>query len=211
MNRRTYPVTIWDEYFRQYLIPIYVAVAMFAVGILFGVLAIETLTPADILSLSTYVRQFVGMETSTPTYAGLFQPALVSNLKVLGLFYILGVSVAGMPLVLVTLFFRGFVLGFTVAFLISSLHWEGFALAVIAVVLQNLFIVPALLIVSGVALGFSWQLIATKGGSARSSLIQKFGGFTTLVVLMALVIVVGTAVEAYGSPFLIHIAGQWGI
>ena len=206
------PITIWDEYFSQYLIPIYIALAMFAVGIVFGALAIETLTQADILSLSTYLRHFIHVETSTtPPYAGIFPPALIGNLKILGLFYVLGISVAGMPLVLVVLFFRGFVLGFTGAFLISSLHWQGIALTIIAVVLQNMFIVPALIIVSGVALGFSWQLIAAKGTVGRSSLVQKFGAFTTLVVLMALVIAVGSAVEAYGSPFLIHMAARWGI
>ncbi len=206
------PITIWDEYFRQYLTPIYMASAMFIVGMVFGALAIETLTRADILSLSRYIHHFITIETSTtPPYATIFQPALIGNLKILGLFYILGISVAGMPLVLVALFFRGFVLGFTGAFLISSLHWQGVVLAIITLVLQNIFILPALILVSGVALGFSWQLIATKGQTERSSLVQKFGAFTTLVILMALVIIVGSAVEAYGSPFLIHIAGRWGI
>ena len=208
---RTHSTTIWDEYLAHYVKPVYIASAMFAVGILFGALAIETLTPADIFSLITYLRHFINVETASPTYHGVFQPALSNNLKILGLLYILGVSVAGMPLVLVALFLRGFVLGFSVAFIISSLHWQGFVLALIAIGLQNLFIVPALIIVGGVAVGFSWQLIAARGTAARRSLLPRFGAFTSLVLSMGLVMVVGTAIEAFGSPFLIHILGRWGI
>ncbi|WP_028963073.1 stage II sporulation protein M [Sulfobacillus thermosulfidooxidans] len=206
-----HPATIWDEYLRHYWTPVYIATAAFAVGVLFGVLAIGTLTPADIFSLETYLRHFVDLETTSPTYHGVFQPALTNNLKILGLLYILGVSVAGMPLVVVALFFRGFVVGFSAAFMISSLHWQGIVLTLITIVLQNVFIVPALIIVGGVALGFSWQLIATRSPAAKHSLAQRFGAFTTLVLAMGLVMVVGTFLEAYGAPFLMHLLGQWGI
>ena len=207
----TRPTSVLDEYLTHYLTPVYIAVAALAIGVLFGVLAIGTLTPADKLSMLAYLRHFIAVETSAPTYRGIFQPALANNLKLLGLLYLLGVSVAGMPLVLIALFFRGFVLGFSTAFILASLQWQGLGLALVAIVLQNLFIVPAVVIVAGVALGFSWQLISVKGRAARTSLSQRFAGFTTLVLAMGLVVLVGTVLEAYAGPFLMHLLSAWGI
>ncbi|AUW93539.1 MAG: stage II sporulation protein M [Sulfobacillus thermosulfidooxidans] len=205
------PTSILEDYLAQYLTPVYIAVATMAVGILFGVLAVGTLTPADKLSLVGYLRHFIDIQTSTPTYHGVFRQALTANLKLLGLLYLLGVSVAGMPLVMVALFFRGFVLGFSAAFVLMSFHWQGAGLAAITMGLQNVFIVPAIVIVGGVALGFSWQLISTKGRAARSTLSQRFAAFTTLVVAMSFVVLVGTALEAYAAPFLMHLLSGWGI
>ncbi len=205
------PTSILEEYLARYLTPVYIAVAALAVGILFGVLAVGTLTPADKISLMSYLRHFIAFETAAPTYHGVFRPALTDNLKLLGLLYLLGVSVAGMPLVLIALFFRGFVLGFSVAFILGALHWQGLGLAAVTVGLQNLFIIPAVVIVGGVALGFSWQLLSAKGRAARSSLSQRFAAFTTLVLAMGLVVLVGTVLEAYAGPFLMHWLSPWGI
>jgi stage II sporulation protein M len=134
-------------------------------------------------------------------------------LKLIGLLYILGVSVAGMPLVLVALFFRGFVLGFASAFILGALHWQGVALTMVAIVLQNIFIIPAIVIVAGVALGFSWQLISSKNRAlyAQTSVSQRFAAYTALVLAMGLVVLVGTALEAYAAPFLMHLFSAWGI
>lgn len=180
-------------------------------GLLFGILAIGALTPQDRMSLLGYLHNFINLEMSRPTYHGIFKPALATNLKMLGLLYILGVSVAGMPLVIILLFFRGFVLGFAASFLIGTMHWQGIWLATISIVLENIFIVPALLIVSAVALGFSWDLISPKSRFKRASLTQGFAFFTGLVVVMAFAVVVGTALQAFATPFFMHLLSRWGV
>ncbi len=208
-----HPTTVLDEYLGRYLTPVYIAVATLAIGTLFGVLAIGTLTMADKLSLLAYLRHFISVESAAPTYHGIFRPALTSNLKLIGLLYILGVSVAGMPLVVVAIFFRGFVLGFAGAFILTTLHWQGLGITLVTIVLQNLFIVPAVVIVGGVALGFSWQLIAHKKrvGAGDDPVSGRFAAYTAMVFAMGMVVVVGTALEAFAAPFLMHLLSAWGI
>lgn len=207
----TRPGNLLQAHYGRYTTQLYLSIAMWSVGILFGVLAVGTLTTTDKLSLISYIHNFLNIEVTRPTFHGVFKPALAQNLKLLGLLYLLGVSVAGMPLILVLLFFRGFVLGFSVAFLIGTLSWQGFWLSVIAVFLQNIFIVPALLIVAAVALGFSWELISPKTRFRRESITQGFVYFTGLVVVMGLAALIGTAIEAYVAPFLLHLLGNWGV
>lgn len=200
-----------QAHFGRYTRAFYIAIAALAVGLLFGILAIGTLTPSDKLSLIHYIRQFLNQEAAAPTYHGIFKPMLAGNLKMLGLLYLLGVSVAGMPLILIVVFFRGFVLGFSSAFLIGTLQWQGFWVSVIGIFLQNLFVGTAFVIVAAVALGFSWELISPKSRKDGWSIPRGFAFFTGLVIVMACVNVVGTALEAYVAPFLLHVLSTWGI
>lgn len=207
----TTPGNRLQEHFGRYNTQLYVALATLLVGGLFGVLAIGTLSPADKLSLLAYLRRFLDIEALAPTYHHIFQRALVDNLKVLGLLYLLGVSVAGMPLVLVVVFFRGFVVGFAAAFLVTSMHWQGVAVGLLTMGLANVFVLPALMLVATVALGFSWDLISPRARQEGPGIGRGFAFFTGLVAVMAAVTLVGTVLESYASPLLLHLFSTWGI
>ncbi|NMP21135.1 stage II sporulation protein M [Sulfobacillus harzensis] len=200
-----------QQHFGRYTPQLYIALATLLVGILFGVLAVGTLSMADKLSLLGYLRRFLNLEAQAPTYHHIFRQALADNLKVLGLLYLLGVSVAGMPLVMVIVFFRGFVLGFASAFLVTAMQWQGAGVGLATIGLTNIFVLPALVIAASVALGFSWDLISPKRRQEGVELARGFAFFTGLVVVMAAVTLVGTALESYASPFLLHFLSNWGV
>ncbi|MDA8194293.1 MAG: stage II sporulation protein M [Thermaerobacter sp.] len=193
----------------RYIAQLYLAVAALAVGMIFGALAVSTLTAVDKQSLAAYIHSFLQLEAARPTWHGVFRSALAANLKTLGLLYLLGVSVAGMPLVLVLLFFRGFVLGFSVGFLVSQLHLPGIGLSVVAIGLQNLFLVPALAIAGAGALAFSWQLVSPARRTAPHAVLEGFAAFTGLVLALSGVVLVGTLLESYAVPLLLHMLGSW--
>ncbi|PSR24167.1 MAG: stage II sporulation protein M [Sulfobacillus acidophilus] len=200
-----------QAHFGRYTIQLYLVLAALAVGVLFGILAIGTLSVADKLSLLAYLKRFVDVEAAGPTYHHVFRSALTQNLKLIGLMYVLGISVAGMPLVLLVIFFRGFVLGFAADFLVAGMHWTGVTLGLVTIGLQSVFLLPALVLAGAVALGFSWDLVSPATRHDAPHLGRHFAFFTGLVMVMAAVTLVGTSLEAYASPFLMHIGARWGI
>jgi len=200
-----------QAHFGRYTGALYIVLAVFLVGGLFGALALGTLTVADRVLLIGYIHRFVQVEAVAPTWHGVFRPALTQNLKLLGLLYLLGVSVAGMPFVVIIVFFRGFVLGFSVAFLVGTLHWSGIWLSLVTIGLDNMFLLPALLIVAAVGLGFSWELISPGTRDSRPSALEGFAYFTGLVMVMGLVFLVGTGLESYVAPGLVHWLSPWGV
>lgn len=201
----------WQEQLHRYQTPLIIAVSTFALGILFGVMAVGTLTPADKASLVAYLHRFIAGQASTPEGSSLFSRAVVDNLKVLGLLYVLGISVAGMPLVALVVFFRGFVLGFAMGFVTTTMAWQGVWFGVVVVGLQSVFMVPATMLVAAGALGFSWSLVAPRSTTVRHSVLEQFVGLTFLVVAMGAVVVVGSACETLVAPFLVHLLRNWGI
>ncbi len=207
----TAPGNPLQAHFGRYTSQLYIVIAALATGLLFGVLAINTLTPADKLSLIAYLKRFIDLEAAAPTYAHVFPGALAQNLKLLGILYLLGVSVAGMPLVLIAVFFRGFVVGFTADMLVVGLHWHGVALGLVTVGLESIFLLPALVLAATVAMGFSWDLISPAIRHQAPHLGKSFGFFTGLMIVMGAVTLVGTLLEAYVSPLAMHLMGGWGI
>lgn len=197
--------------FGRYTPHLYLVLAALALGLLCGVLAQGTLSAADKLSLATYLKQFVHVEARRPIYQAIFHPALADNLKVIGLLYLLGISVAGMPLVLALVSFRGFILGFSISVLLTLWHWQGAGFALVTMGISNFFILPALAISAAVALGFSWDLVSPQARRSAPHLGQSFAFFTGLVFAMAAVTLVGTVFEAYAIPLLVHLLSPWGM
>ncbi len=201
---------LWKQVHR-YQTPLIVAISTFCLGILFGVMAVGTLSPADKTSLVTYLHQFITTTSAGLPVSPLLTRAIVENLKVLGLLYVLGISVAGMPLVALVVFFRGFVFGFAMGFLTTTMAWQGVWFGMVAVGLQSIFIVPATMLVAAGALGFSWSLVAPRNATSLPSVLEHFAGLTLLVIAMGAVVVVGSASETVVSPFLVHLLRNWGI
>ncbi|MCG2963455.1 stage II sporulation protein M, partial [Escherichia coli] len=61
--------------------------------------------------------------------------------------------------VLILLFIKGMVIGFTVGFLVNRMGLSGFALSFVSVMPQNIFLIPAFLILTTASVAFSLKLI----------------------------------------------------
>ncbi len=193
----------WETYWSRYLPYLAVITAVFALGLLFGSLATEVLSASERVQLTAWMEALLHWESTHFLSSEVYQQALVANIKLLGLLYVLGISVAGIPLVLAVLFLRGFVVGFAMAFLAqASVHRLVIPLA--TVVAQNIFLVPLYLMAGTLALWFSWNLIRpNKAKQAKP--FRAFGGYTIACSLLAAGMFWASAVEVAGSPLLLHL------
>jgi len=194
----------WEGYWSRYLPYLLMTVAVFSLGLLFGSLATEVLTSSERLQLAIWLKTVVNFESSRLFSATMFRSALIANMKVLGLLYVLGISVAGIPLVLAVLFLRGFVVGFGFAFLSQSASGHGLSVLLTTVVAQNLFMVPIYLTAGTLALWFSWNLIR-KDGASKVAPWKALGGYTLASSLLSVGMLWASAVEVMGSPLLLHL------
>ncbi|OYD09785.1 stage II sporulation protein M [Paludifilum halophilum] len=193
----------------QSQLSLYVFVAvLFMMGVIFGAVIVNTLSPVQKENLLDYLGHFFrGMDRDTiadPKVA--FQHSLGDHFKTIGLMWILGVSVIGMPFIFVWIFLKGLVIGFTVGFLVSQLSWEGLWFAFVAVVPHNLIIVPALIVVAVSGVAFSMQLARNRLIQRRGTIYPEFLSYSVLVTIMACVLVVSALFEAYAAPVFMRMA-----
>lgn len=180
---------------------------IFASGVIIGSFSINLVQDNDKYELGVYIETFLKQfeARTTLTKSSVVKQSILGNLKVVVLAYVLGLSVIGIPFLLLVIFIRGFVLGFTVGFFIDELLYKGMLLTLISVFPQNLIIVPCIIVSSVAAVSFSGALIKNRTSGRKSNLANRFFKFSAIILMMVFAVVLAALIEAYVTPFLIHL------
>lgn len=179
---------------------------LFVMGVVFGALMVNALSLEQKQDLARYLGSFfqtitLGGEHST-------RPSLMQtfgfHFKWIMLLWLLGVSVVGLPLILVLDFLKGLLVGFTVGVLISQYSWNGMLFVLVSVAPQNIIIVPILMIGSVAAISFSMYIVKHRflqktNGSAAST----FASYTSLALSLIAILFAVSLFETYVSPIMI--------
>jgi stage II sporulation protein M len=190
------------------LAPIACIAGAFILGLIAGASALHTLSPAQLDELRKYLDSFLnnvgalaqnGRFPALKAWGGILKEQLYS----LGLLWLLGLTVVGAPLVILLVGARGFILGFTVGFLVQEKAGQGLLLAMVAVLPQNLFYVPGLLGAGTLALYFTISLFKS---AVDTPVLTRIFIYTLLFAALTLLVLAGTWIEAYLVPGIIRLA-----
>lgn len=177
---------------------------LFMMGVVFGSIIVNTLDPAQKEGLLHYLGHFFDglKQDSIAESKVVFQHALGDQLKTIGIMWILGLSVIGIPILIIFIFLKGMVIGFTVGFLVNQLSWQGLWFAFVSVVPQNLLVIPAFIIVAVSGIHFSIALVKNRLIHHRGTIYPQFVSFSIVVTAMAIVMLIAAFVESYLSPII---------
>ncbi|RXT13826.1 stage II sporulation protein M [Ammoniphilus sp. CFH 90114] len=177
-------------------------IVLFTMGVSFGSVIVNSLSLTQKQELSGYLGEFFqvmhqGADTN-PRIA--FQHSIGDHLKYIGFMWILGLSIIGLPVILVMVFLKGLVIGFTVGFLVNQWSWNGLVLAGLSVLPQNLIAIPAIIIVGTAGISFSLRLIRSRFLRRGEPIYQHFLRYSALIVFMGVLLSVSSMFEAFVSP-----------
>ncbi len=174
----------------------------FFTGIAFGLLGAKSLKPEQFSALAEFVEEGLTGYAADTDFSDSTRQALCKNLFNLVKISMLGLTVIGLPLILAIVFTRGFVLGFTVTFLIRQKAWQGGLMALLSILPPNILSVPAYFLAAVLAINFSLYLI--KGGSQRNkTLHQYFIMYLSATAGLGLIMVAAALIEGYFSSLFI--------
>ncbi|MCR4402271.1 MAG: stage II sporulation protein M [Firmicutes bacterium] len=198
---------------RRHLPVLVLVTFMFLMGVIFGSLSVRALPGSQKAELAedlmVFFRGFGGSGQNEAGAGAAPRQALYNNVKTILLAFLLGLSVIGAPGVLVLLFLRGFVIGFTVGFLVDEMAAKGVVLAAASVLPQNIFIIPAILAGCEASLAFAVTLALDRLSHKRVPIYPQLF-FTAVVCLGAVVLLVaGSAVETYVAPTFIRLVSRY--
>lgn len=131
-----------------------------------------------------------------------FIQSLKYNLPVLIGIWFLGLTVIGIPLILILDIAKGFTMGFAVSFLISNAGTKGLWLSLLGVLPQNIIYIPCIIVISVISMKFSISFFETHNQIGSNNLI-RIAYFSGIVILIILVMMLGSLIEAFISPYLI--------
>jgi stage II sporulation protein M len=179
---------------------------LFATGIVFGAVLVGALTLEQREEMARHLAAFAATVDQGGGFdsAASFQQSVMLHLKWLGLIWVLGLSVIGLPLVFALDFLKGVLVGFTVGYMVSVYSWDGLLFAFVSVLPQNLVIIPAFIIVSVAATLFAIHLVKARVVEREGSLAGAFWRYTATALLMVLVLAAAALYEGYLSPELMR-------
>lgn len=193
------------SYFREHSSIFLFIVVLFLMGVIFGAIVVNSMSITQKEDLFYYLSQFFGQvsEGKVADDNDLFLQSFFHNSKFIGLMWILGISIIGLPVILILLFIKGMVVGFTVGFLVSQMGWKGFMLALVSILPQNLIIIPVFILMAAFSVIFSIRMIKRQFMKKYAQPIMPFFKRYILAIIVAVIFIsVASGVEAFLSPWL---------
>lgn len=191
---------------RDILVPAALAAGVFLFGLISGSLALHNLNPLIQEDLRQYLAAFLQGAAAGPdsplTGFKAWCEIIKTQAVVLGLLWFLGLTVLGIPLIVFIIGARGFILGFTVGFLVQEKAGRGLLLALAGVLPQNLCYVPAYLGAGALAIYFSFSLLRSLREGAVSTPLSVYSLFFLFFFFFLLT---GAWIETYLVPGLLRL------
>ncbi len=179
----------------------------FLFGILFGFWGMNSLGNNQASTVQSLFEEITAQYGEDFNFAVSARQAVSKNLLNLGKIFLLGLTIIGLPLVLVIVFTRGFVFGFTIEFFCQANAWPGSILALLALIPPNLLAIPAYILGAVAAIKFSLHLL--RGRQLKdSSISEAFFKYFFMMVAFSLLMLGSALIEGYFSPVIIKLLLQ---
>lgn len=178
---------------------------LLVMGVIFGAIVVNSLGGVQKDDLFDYLGRFFGQiaQNEISGQQAMFNQSFTHYIKYIGLMWVLGLSIIGLPVILILLFLKGIVVGFTVGFLVNQMGWNGFLLSFVSVLPQNIILIPAFVIIGTAAISFSLKMIKGQFSKRMNEpIFPQFLRYTVLMLLISLAIGVASVFEAFVSPVL---------
>ncbi len=184
-----------------YLIVIFI----FILGISLGTLAVNNIDEVSKTDAKTYIEGFLDLSSKNELQSSyILKQSIKFNLYFTLLLFFSGLIYLGILFIPILIAFRGFCIGFSIAFLTENLGRNGFLLSLGSVLPQNLIYLPVIIVMGVIGINYSlWTL--------RNKYFKKFGAhnnlfatyaFSTLVLFILLI--AGCIVESYITSLIIR-------
>ncbi len=195
------------EHFKNNFFLYFISILCLMIGICAGAITIKIIDEGQKKEILNFLDSFFKIinENDINSFE-LLKQSFVNNFQTIMLLWFLGIIVIGVPVILGILALRGFIIGFTVGFLFEGFGFKGFLFAVFAVLPQNFFVIPSLVIISVISTKFSIMIIKNKmRKNIRYNFFSAITSYTINIILISSLLVLGSFVEAYITPIFMKL------
>lgn len=183
-----------------------IVLSFFFIGILMGSYTIKYMEGIDSTDLSNYFTEFIkSLNGGEVKNKELFINIIKNNFILIFLIIALGFTFFGAPIILIVDLIKGFTLGYTFTFLLTTFEGEGIWIALSTTIPQNIFYIPFFIGISILAIEISIKRFKSKilNVQATSKLIAR--KIITKYSFLILLFFIGVMIECFISPGLIKL------
>ncbi|MGH4120014.1 stage II sporulation protein M [Clostridium sp.] len=175
-------------------------------GIILGIYSVKYMGDYERSDLLNYLVNFTdSSNTGGISYKLIFTQSIKNNLPVIIFLWFLGLTIVGLPVILIIDVLKGFTVGFTFSFMISGISKNGIGVAILGILPQNLIYIPCIIFASVVSMEFSIMLLKNKFSKQwTSSISSKIIYYSVIFILILILLFIGIIIESYIAPYFVR-------
>lgn len=176
---------------------------VFLIGIIIGVIFINNSGENQKLEINDYLNTFIeclngDYEVDT---SNLVKSSIINNLILALSLWFIGSTVIGIPIVYIIIGIRGFCLGYTISsVMITYSVWKGILFSICTLLLQNIIFIPCILALAVSGIKLYKSIIKDK---RTQNIKVEIARHTVFSLFMAILLVISSFIEVYGSANLL--------
>lgn len=178
---------------------------IFILGIMIGVIIINNSNENSKQEINGYINCFIDNIKNDKfeiDKAKLIKNTIYSNLKLVVVVWLAGTTIIGIPFIYIITLYKGISIGYTISAIMYVLgNWHGFVVSFILVFLNNLVLIPCILMLNVSSLKLYRTLIRK---DKTSNIKQELTRHTILCLIMSIPIVITVSISSFISSDVIH-------
>lgn len=181
---------------------LFLSMFFFLTGISTGIFLELTMSPEEKSNLALYLQQYVLTDSASMDYPNPFFSSLSTNLLLLLIIFLAGLSALGFPAALAALAYKGTALGFCTGLMAETLKNKGLFVILTSLLPQNLILIPTFTLAAAAAVNYGLFSLSQHRSrtAAKKSLKEASGSYITAMVLFAAAIGLACGLEAVLAP-----------
>jgi stage II sporulation protein M len=204
-----YIITKFNDTFKDKKAYFFIVLIMFCLGISFGLYTVKYMGASDRNDLTNYFFSFTNnVENESIDYGRLLFEVIKKNIIIIIPIFVLGLTFFGAPIILILDLVKGYTLGYTFSFVVTTFEGKGLGLALVSIIPQNILYIPCFIALSVISLSMSTEKFKNKyfkNGNIKSVF---FADFLNKLVMIIILLSIGILVETYISPSLIKFVAK---
>lgn len=176
-------------------------------GIVLGIYAVKYMGKYEKTELLNYLNNFlVSVDKTKVNNIEVLIQAIKNNLPVIIAIWFLGLTMVGMPIILIIDTFKGFSLGFSISFLMKELGGKGIGITLLSIIPQNIIYIPLIILSSVFAMEFSLNLLNKDSyKNVKESIFVTIVSYSSMYILIIIVMFIGFFIEAFIIPNVVKL------
>lgn len=176
-------------------------------GVVLGIYAVKYMGDFEKSDLVSYIHNFAtNIKSQSLNNKAIFFGTLKNNFILIGAIWFLGLTMIGIPIILVVDIIKGFTLGFSISFFLNSIGNKGIGVVLLGIMPQNIIYIPCIVFASVIAMEFSLNILKDKINSKWiKSIWVKIVSYSFSFMAILLIMCFGFIIEAYASPQLVKL------
>lgn len=176
-------------------------------GVVLGIYAVKYMGNIENEGLVEYLNNFTqNISQGNFKYKGMFMDILKNNIPLIVAIWFLGLTMVGIPIILIIDVIKGFTIGFTISFMISAFGTKGIEVVLLGVLPQNIIYIPCIILSSVIAMEFSLNILKDKMNMQWiNSIWVRIASYSLVFIFLFSAMCFGFILETYITPNLVKL------